>query len=217
MTADNELHPFLRFTAQATRPLGAALPALATPEVTSPWTPRAIDEPAAAPPPSPPSAAELASLADEARARGHAEGLEATAALRAQLAEVVDQLVSARAAIAAPTAEIIAELCGCVIESWLGTADRAALFAPVVTGWLAASDQPATVRVHPDDITAITALVAGSALAIVADPTLAPGALAIRGATLELTHDWRARLPALCTAIATALTPEPGEPTGAGA
>jgi len=205
----DDLLPFLRFTPQPTRALGAALPALPTREVTSPWTPRAT---AIELPPVPgPSAEELAGLADEARARGHAEGLEATAALRAELAEVIAQLRAAQAAITAPTAEVIAEVCGCVIESWLGTADHGALFAPVVAGWLAASDQPATARTHPDDVAALTALVGDAALTIVGDPTLAPGALAIRGAALEVSQDWRARLPALGAAIAAALTPEPGE------
>ena len=216
MTASKDLHPFLRFTPQVTGPLGAALPALATPEVTSPWTPRVID---AAPAVTAPPAEALASLADEACARGRAEGLAETAALRAQLIEVIDQLVSARAAITPPTAEVIAEVCGCVIESWLAATDRAALLAPIVASWLAASDQPATARVHPDDVAAITALIGEAPLAIVADATLAPGALAIRGAALEVSHDWRARLPELRTAIAAALTPDaPDAPdTGAGA
>jgi flagellar biosynthesis/type III secretory pathway protein FliH len=207
VTAPDDLLPFLRFTAQPTRPLGAALPVLVTPEVTSPWTPRVIDAPPAV---AAPPAVDLASAADEARARGRAEGLEDTAALRAQLVEVIDQLVSARAAIAPPTAEVIAEVCGCVIEGWLAVTDRQALLAPIVAGWLAASDQPAAVRVHPDDVAAITALIGEAPLAIVADPALAPGALAIRGAALEVSHDWRARLPELRTAIAAALTPDAG-------
>ena len=152
----------------------------------------------------------LASAADEARARARAEGLEETAALRAQLVEVIDQLTAARAALAPPTAEVIAEVCGCVIESWLAATDRAALLAPLVNAWLAASAQPATLQVHPDDVAAITALIGEAPITIVADPALAVGALAIRGAALELAHDWRARLPELRAAIAAALTPDAG-------
>jgi flagellar biosynthesis/type III secretory pathway protein FliH len=201
-----ELHPFLLFTPQPTRPLGAALPALATPEVTSPWTPRKVED--AAPPVILPSPEELASAVEEARAQARAEGLEETAALRGQLAAALEDLARARAAIVAPAAELIAEVCGCVIEGWLASEDRARLFAPIVTSWLAASDQAAVVRVHPDDVAALAPLVAGSALTVTADPSLAPGALAIQGATLEVAHDWRARMPELRTAIAAALTPE---------
>jgi hypothetical protein len=205
VTAPKDLQPFLAFIPQVTRPLGAALTALVLPEATSPWSPRVVSE---APAATGLSADELARLTEEARARGVADGLAETAALRAQLAEVIDQLVDARAAIVAPIADVIAEVCSCVIEGWIAGADRAALFAPVVRGWLAASAAPATARVHPDDAAALTALIGDAPIAIVSDAALAPGALAIRGAALEVTHDWRARLPELRAAIASALTPE---------
>jgi len=200
MTEPGKLRPFLASVAQPTRALAAVLPAIAMPEAISPWSPRSTEAPA-----EPTPALDLEALADAARARGRAEGLEDTAALRAQLAEVIDALTAARAQLIAPAADTIAEVCGAVIEAWTEAEGRAALLAPIVRSWLAASDQPATARVHPDDVAALAALIGGAPLAIVADPTLAPGALAIRGAALEVSHDWRARLPELRTAVAAAL------------
>jgi flagellar biosynthesis/type III secretory pathway protein FliH len=208
MTA-KDVRPFLVFASTPTRPLGAALPALATPEVTSPWSPRAAIEAAA-----PPTADELAAVLDEARACGRAEGLAETAALRARLTAVVDQLAAAHAAIVVPTADTIAEVAACVVETWLGHTDRSAVFAPIVRSWFARSPAgssdpaaPAAIaRVHPDDVAALTAAVGAAPLVIVADPEVAPGAIEIRSAALELSHDWRARLGDLRAAIITALT-----------
>jgi hypothetical protein len=98
-----------------------------------------------------------------------------------------------------------------VIEAWLETANRSELFAPIVRGWVArSSGQPATARVHPGDVAALTATIGDAPLTIAPDSALAPGALEIRSPNLELIHDWRARLPELRTAIASALTG--GEP-----
>lgn len=202
MSKDNEVRPFLIFASQPTRTLGAALPAIATPEVTSPWLPRpAVVEEVAqeAPPPI-----DVEAIAQEARERGRAEGLAETEALRAQLTEVIDALVAARAALAAANAETIADVCGAVIEAWTDTADRAALFQPMLQSWLAAG-QPAAVRAHPSDLDALADLIGDAPLTVTADEALAPGAIAIRGEALEANHDWRARLPELRTAIAAAI------------
>jgi flagellar biosynthesis/type III secretory pathway protein FliH len=202
MTKD--IRPFLPVAASPTRSLGTALPAIATPEVMSPWSPRPVVAPDA--PPPAPSPDDIAAIHDEARRRGHAEGLAQTAQLRARLAALLDELAAARAAIAAPAGELVAELAACVVETWTEGADRGALFAPVVRGWLAqAPAQPATARVHPADAAALAAAIGDAPLAIVADPQLAPGALAIRSATLELAHDWRSRSDELRAAIAAAL------------
>jgi hypothetical protein len=199
-----DIQPFLPIASTPTRPLGAALPALVTPDAVSPWSPRApveLDVPAA------PSAAEIAAAFDDARARGRAEGLAETEALRGRLNELLGQLAAARAAIAEPTAEVVAELATCVVEAWLGSTDRGAMFAPIVRGWLArSSDQPATARVHPDDAAALAAVIADAPLTLVPDPAIAPGGLELRGAGLELAHDWRAHLAELRTAIVAALT-----------
>jgi hypothetical protein len=202
----DDVRPFLALVPSPTRPLGAALPSLATPPVTSPWLPRAPDVPAAGPP-----AAELAAIRDDARARGladgRAEGLAETAALRARLGALLDQLDAARVAIVPPAAEAIAEIATCVVESWIGNLYPGLTFAPIVRAWLAhAADQPATVRVHPDDAAALADAIGGAPLAIAVDRTLAPGALALTSGTRELVHDWRARLVDLRTAIVTALT-----------
>jgi hypothetical protein len=219
MTKD--LEPFFPVTTTPTRALGAALPAVATPAVTSPWSPRAV-----APVATGPSAAELAATAEiaaareEARAQGRAEGLAETAALREQLTELVGALGLPAEEIVAPAAELVAEVATCVIETWLGHTDRSALFGPLVKSWLARSPAlPATARVHPDEAAALAAAIGDAPLAVEADAKLPPGALEIRGATLELSHDWRTRLDELRVAIAAALAgpeaeaePKPGSP-----
>jgi flagellar biosynthesis/type III secretory pathway protein FliH len=199
---DNAIRPFLPIAPTPTRPLGAALPALVTPAVVSPWTPRIAAEAPAAP-----SAAELTAAFDDAHARGLAEGVAETAALRARLTDLLAQLAAARDAIVAPTAEVIAEVASCVVEAWIAGTEQRAVFAPLVRGWLARSpDQPATARVHPDDAAALAEAIGDAPLTIAADPAIAPGALEIRGTALELTHDWRAQLAELRTAIVAALT-----------
>lgn len=202
MTKD--LRPFLVSVATPTRPLGAALPTLATPPVTSPWTPKPVDtEPVVAPP----SEAEIAEIIEAGRARGRDEGLAETAALRARLAGLVVELATARAAIIPPAVELVAEVVTCVIEAWTEHAGGDDRFAPLIRAWVEqASGQPATLRVHPGDVAAVTEAVGDAAIAVEADPALAPGAVAIRGAALELNHDWRTRLPDLRTAVAGALT-----------
>jgi flagellar biosynthesis/type III secretory pathway protein FliH len=197
-----DVKPFLPVAANPTRPLGAALPALATVPAASPWAPR--HEPTA---PPVPSADDIATLQRKARDTGRAEGLAETAALRGRLAMLIDQLAAARLAIVPPAADAIAEIATCVVESWIGTTHRSAMFAPIVRGFLSqAADQPATARVHPDDAAAIAEAIGEAPLAIATDPQLARGALEIRGATLELVHAWQDRLAELRTAIVAALT-----------
>ena len=197
------------------RGLGEVLRNVATAPVTSPWLPRNEAEPAAAaaaaPGPVGPSVAELTAMFDEARDQGRAEGLAETAALRDRLTRALDELAAARAQLIAPAAELVTEVASCVIEAWLESSQRSELFAPIVRGWITRSaGRPATARVHPDDVAALTEAIGdaiGDAqLTIVPDPTLAPGTLEIANPTLELSHDWRARLPDLRTAIAGAIT-----------
>jgi flagellar biosynthesis/type III secretory pathway protein FliH len=211
MTKDVE--PFFPIAATQTRALGSALPAIATSAVTSPWSPRPVAPVAAGPSAAEIAAAsEIAAARDEARAQGRAEGLAETAALREQLAELVATLSLPAEEIVAPAAELVAEVATCVIETWLGHADRSALFGPLVKSWLARSPaQPATARVHPDEVAALAAAIGDGPLAVEADAELPPGALEIRSATLELSHDWRTRLDELRVAIAAVLAePEPG-------
>src|SRR4051794_6385521 len=102
MTKD--LRPFLAAVATPTRPLGAALPTLATPPVTSPWTPKVV-----APDPVVvlPTEAEIAEMFEDARERGREDGFAETAALRARLAGLVVELATARAAIIPPAVELV--------------------------------------------------------------------------------------------------------------
>jgi flagellar biosynthesis/type III secretory pathway protein FliH len=202
-----DVRPFLAHTASPTRPLTAALRSIDRPPPTSPWLPRVVTElTAAAAVPIGPSEAELEAIYSDARERGRADGLAETADLREQLTGLVEELAAVRAAVAAPAAELISELACCVVEAWTESAERGALFAPVVRSWaLRAPDQPATARVHPEDIAALTAVIGDAALTVVGDPALAPGTIQIRNPTLELCHDWRARLGELRTAIAGAL------------
>jgi flagellar biosynthesis/type III secretory pathway protein FliH len=220
MTKD--VQPFFPVAATPTRSLGAALPPIGTPAVTSPWSPRMVAP--IAEEPSADQVAELAALRDEARAQGRAEGMAETAALRERLTGALARLAMPADEVVAPAAELIAEVATCVIETWLGHADRSALFAPLVRSWLERSPAvPAAARVHPDDAAALTQAIGDAPLAVVPDPRLARGALEIRGATLELSHDWRTRLDELRIAIAAALgdgeptaaAPTGGEPTGA--
>lgn len=223
MSDARDVQPFFPIASSPSpaRPLGAALPALVTPAVTSPWSPRPVAPAGAGPAgpvaPSPDELAAIAATRDEARAEGRAEGLAETAALRERLAAVLAGLSVPADQVAAPAAELVAEVATCVIETWLGHADPRALFAPIVQSWLARSpSQPATARVNPADAAAFTAAIGDAAITVTADPALAPGALELASPTLELSHDWRTRLDELRTAIAAALTEdevtEPGDP-----
>jgi flagellar biosynthesis/type III secretory pathway protein FliH len=214
MTKGGDIRPFLASVATPTRPLGAALPALATPPVTSPWLPRPAEPApaaAAAAAPAGPSPAELAAIYDEARDKGlddgRAEGVAETAALRARLGKTLDELEAARISLVAPSAEVIAEIATCAVGAWIGNIYPGLLFAPIVRAWLAhAADQPATVRVHPDDAAALAEAIGEAPLTIATDASLARGALAVASATSELVHDFADRLADLRTAIVTALT-----------
>lgn len=222
MTGD--VHPFFPAAAapSPTRSLGAALPALVTPAVTSPWSPRPVAPAGGGSPgpaaPSPDELAAIAAIQDEARAQGRAEGLAETAALRERLAAVLAGLSVPADQVVAPAADLVAEVATCVIEAWLGTADPRALFAPIVQGWLArAPSQPAKARVNPADAPAFAAAIGDAPITIVPDPALAPGALELASPTLELSHDWRTRLDELRTAIAGALTEDAAAEPGAAA
>jgi flagellar biosynthesis/type III secretory pathway protein FliH len=215
-----DVQPFFPTAPSPTRSLGAALPALVTPEVTSPWSPRpVVSTGAGSAVPAAPSAEELAAIAalrDEARAQGRAEGLAETTALRERLAAVLAGLSVPADQAVAPAADLVADVAACVIETWLGHADPRALFAPIVQSWLARSpSQPATARVNPADAPALAAAIGDAPITVVPDPALAPGALEIASPALELSHDWRTRLDELRTAIAAALTgddaAQPGE------
>lgn len=217
-----DIRPFMPIASTPTRPLGKAIPSIDTPEVTSPWSPKVVVE--EAPKPKGPTAEEIAQIIDDARAQGHAEGLAETAAMRAQLATLIDHFGRATQAVVAPTADAIADAAVCVIDAWFGHADRAAQVAPVIRAWLDHSNEKAddsedaptpvaTVRVPPKEVEAVRAAITdalaeagGDArLDVVGDAKLSPGAILIASPGLELSHSWAARLPDLRAAILQAL------------
>ncbi len=199
------IKPFLaEVTTRATaKPLGSALPAVDSEPAISPWTPRG-GAPTEASTSAP--AIDVAGIREEARRAGQAEGLRETEALRARLTQLIGARAAAHDAIAAPTAELIAEAAACVVGTWAEGADHKALFAPVVRGWLARSaSEPATARVHPSDVAIVTELAGDSRLGVIGDASIAPGDIRIRGAALELTCAWSERLGELRRMIAEAL------------
>ena len=216
-----DIRPFMPIASTPTRPLGKAIPAIETPEVTSPWSPKKVVE--EAPRPVGPTAEQLAQIIDDARAQGHAEGLAETEKLRAQLAKLIAELGRATQNVVAPTADAIADAALCVIDAWFGHADRAAQVAPVIRAWIDhASATPrdddapppvATVRVPPAEVAAareaitdaLAAAGSDAKLDVVGDGKLAAGAVLITSPGLELSHSWAARLPDLRAAIISAL------------
>lgn len=220
-----DIRPFMPIASTPTRPLGKAIPAIETPEVTSPWSPKpVVAEPAR---PLGPTAEQIAQIIDDARAQGLAEGLAETETLRAQLARLIAELDRATQQVIAPTSDAIADAAVCVIDTWFGRADRAAQVAPVIRAWLSHAaeaprdlddDEPptppvATVRVPPAEVAAVRAAITDALAAtgsdarldVVGDGRLAAGAILIASPGLELSHSWAARLPDLRAAIVAAL------------
>jgi flagellar assembly protein FliH len=158
-------------------------------------------------------AVDVDALREEARRAGREEGLRETDALRARLTELIGALETAHAAVVPATCQRIADAAACVVDAWLAGSDRRELFRPIVAGWLAGAARvqpdgaaaPAIVRVHPDDLAAMTAAIDGAPLEVVGDSTLARGEVRIRGGALELVHAFDERLPELRTAILAAL------------
>lgn len=185
------------------KPLGQEIPTLPLPVATSPWTPK---PPVAelAPPAIGAEPIDVEAVRAEAIAAGRAEGLEETAALRAQLQHAIEALDRARAELAVPVAELISEAAATVIEGWLSVADRRALIAPVVQAWIANGGN-GVARCHPADLEALRDEVGEGGLVVEADPALARGDVVISDPVRELAHHWEPRLRELREAIASAL------------
>jgi hypothetical protein len=197
------VQPFLAVVPTTSRPFVSSLPTIETEVAQTPWSPKPVD---AKPPSTNASADDLAERRATARAEGRAEGLRETEALRARLTELVVALSKARDAMVEPTSELVADLAVCVVESWLDAVPRRDVFARVVRAWLAHSDATDTVvHVHPSDVAAVTAAVAETTVSAVADTSVAPGELRLRGGALELYHSPRARIGELRTALVAAL------------
>jgi flagellar biosynthesis/type III secretory pathway protein FliH len=191
--------PFLATVATPSRPLGAALRSIPTVEATSPWSPKPT-APAAAPVP----AIDVDKIRNEAIEAGRAQGLGETEALRAQLAKAIEQFTAARDRFAKPAIELVADAAATVIEAWTQTADKRALFAPLVEAWV--SKGRATANCHPDDVAALREAIGDREIDVVADPTMTRSDLRINDATRELAHAWEPRLRELREAITAALT-----------
>jgi len=190
------VQPFLASLApaRATTPFVMALPVVPSQNGNSPWSPRTT--PAAAP------TIDVEAIRREAIASGRDEGLRETAALRAQLQRAIDALTDATVKAAATQAAAIADAATAVVGAWLGAAPS---FKPLVEAWLAKCTEPAQAHVHPSSAAQLRAAIGDAAIAIVEDPRIAPGDLALRSHTLELDHRWADRLAALRIAIQTQL------------
>jgi flagellar biosynthesis/type III secretory pathway protein FliH len=192
-----DVQPFLTTVTRSTAPLGAALPAIAVEAKPSPWSPKPVAAASMAAP-----SIDADAVRAEACERGRAEGLAETEKLRAQLAAAVTAFEAARAAIAPVAAAQIAEAATTVIGAWI---EKAPPFAAVISKWTAATTEPATARVHPEDAAALREAIGEAAIQIEEDPAIARGDIQIRAAAMELALVWSDRLVALREAIQAAL------------
>jgi len=201
----SEIRPLLASLQSPTRPLGATLPVIPSTPAISPWTPQPEVISPAAPP-----VVDTRAIEEEARARGHAEGLAETAVLRERLSQAVVSLEQMCARGLELASAQIADATVATISAWLEHDDRAKLFAPLIERWLAkAAAQTGTiVRVHPTDVDAMRAAIGDAPLEVSADRSITPGDVAIRGGAFELVHQWEARLAELRATVIAALDEE---------
>ncbi len=198
----SEIVPFLKAVAGATsKPLGSALPRIATPEVSSPWSPTATQPAVQAELPK----IDVEAITAKAIEDGRAEGLRETEALRAKLAQLIGELAVVRDAYVAPATELIADAAASVVEGWVVGSDRKALFAPLIEAWISGGAKTARACCHPDDAEALRAAIGEAAITVETDPTIKRGNLVIADATRELAQAWEPRLRELREAIAGAL------------
>lgn len=205
----DEILPFFAVVsgeATAVRSLDAALRPVPSAPATSPWSPKptAAAPAASAAPAAPPI--DIEAIRAEAAAKGleagRAEGLRETEALRQRLAGLVRDLEKARDELIAPSAERIAGAVTTVLEAWLATETRSAVYAPIIRGWVETTIEPAVAHVHPDDAEALRTTIGDAPIQVKPAPELARGDIRIVSATRELAHHWDARLAELATAIA---------------
>lgn len=204
--APDEVRPLLASLQSPTRPLGATLPVVPSPPAVSPWSPRPEASGASSAAPT----VDTRAIEEEARARGLAQGLAETAALRARLSQAVVGLeLACERGLELASAQI-ADATVATISAWLQADDRAKLFAPLIERWLAkgAAQTGAVVRVHPADVDAMRAAIGDAPLEVSADRSITPGDVAIRGGAFELVHQWEARLAELRATVIAALDEE---------
>ena len=195
----SDIRPFLAFAPRPARAFAEALTTVDVPVQPSPWSPKQ-DAPAA--PSAPPI--DVAAVRAEAAAKGREDGLAETAALRARLKGLVDQLTAHHAQRTDKVAELVADAACAVVSAWSGT-DRRGQLAPILRAWADKGLGAATARVNPADVE----LLADSGLTIEADASIKPGELVIRNAQAELVHRWDDRLRELRETIVAALEKAP--------
>jgi len=181
-------------------------PRTASDDAPTPWTPRR--EASSADTRAHDDA--LAAARAEAVASGRAEGLAETAVLRARLATLCEALGGTHATKLDELALAIGGAAAAAVEAWAGASDRAALFTPVVRGWLGSpsGSAPAIARVNPADVEALRDALGPAApatLVVQADAAVRPGDVAVRGAEHELVQCWQNRVAELREAIAAAV------------
>lgn len=202
----SDVVPLFATLKSGTRSFGDALPATPVAAATSPWSPKleapSIDEAALR--------AELDKAKQGAIEQGRAQGLAETDAMRTKLKKLITELEHTREARTERFAEAIADAAITAIEAWVGSCDRAALFQPIIRGWIGAAGDAAaaTARVNPTDTAAMKTAIGDAPIKIEADPKIAAGDLELRGDSLDTTHVWRDRLRELREAIATAIESE---------
>jgi flagellar biosynthesis/type III secretory pathway protein FliH len=197
---------FATLTSSGTRSFADALPTTVMAATTSPWSPKveapSVDEAALR--------AEIETAKQAAIEQGRVQGVAETDAMRARLKKLITELEHTREARTERFAEAIADAAITAIEAWVGSYDRAALFQPIIRGWIGAAGDAtaATARVNPADTAAMKTAIGDAPIKIEADPKIAPGDLELRGESLDTTHVWRDRLRELREAIATAVESE---------
>ena len=207
----DEIRPFLSTIASvpaAPRSFGSAIKAIPVAPVHSPWLPQGT-QPGVTSTQIEAAPVDTQAIEDEAREAGHAQGLAETAELRAQLAQAITVFTAARTAVKAPVADKIAAAAAAVIATWTQAASPKELYAPIVAAWFARSTGPATAYVASAHVQALTEIIAEAqvegAIEVHADAAMRSGDLRLSSTTLELSHSWDTKLPALRDAIAAAL------------
>jgi flagellar biosynthesis/type III secretory pathway protein FliH len=198
--------PLFATLKSSTHSFADVLPAAQMTAGTSPWSPKleasSIDEAALR--------AEIEKAKQGGIDEGRAQGLAETDAMRARLKKLIGELEHTREARTERFAEAIADAAITAIEAWVGSYDRAALFQPIIRGWIGAAGDAtvATARVNPADTAAMKTAIGDAPIKIEADPKIAVGDLQLSGDSLDTTHVWRDRLRELREAIATAIESE---------
>ncbi len=197
----DDIQPWLTALASPTRSLAAALPAQRNAVGISPWGPQPVLGQDAA------TLRELDQLKTAAIEEGRAQGKRETEDLRKKLATAIEALDRQRTANTGKASELIADAAIAVIEAWLDSeVERKDRFQPIVRGWLQRTGDGAgaVAKCNPADAAAMREAVGEALISVEPDAAIPVNSVRIANATLEIDHDWSARLVELRQAIATA-------------